>query len=297
MKGLASKLHSCVGERSHSHVDFPVLVAETTAAEYDRVQDGPEAFCHGFPVESHPTSVREPRSLATRRTAARRSPRVPGRNHLDLEDRRALEIFTRAISLFYNLLATTQGMDRVGRAARSLADSANAHGPAKTAALVPGDGRRDVFARKKRGADVGNTKRGKGTKIMLLVDGRGTPISAMTTTASHAEVSCIETLVDVQVAGPRPKRLLYDKAADADWLRDALERRDMQLICPHRSNRKKPPRQDGRSLRRYRHRWIVERTISWLQNSRRLIIRHEYYPHLFDGFVTLACLLLALKWF
>jgi transposase len=216
---------------------------------------------------------------------------------LDLDDRRALEIFTRAISLFCNLLATTQGMDRVRRAARSLADSARADGPAKTAALVPGDGRRHVFAGKKRGADVGNTKRGKGTKIMLLVDGCGTPISAMTTTARHAEVSCIETLVDVQVAGPRPKRLLYDKAADADWLRDSLERRGVELICPHRSNRKQPPRQDGRSLRRYRHRWIVERTISWLQNCRRLIIRHEYYPHLFDGFVTLACLLIALKWF
>ena len=130
-----------------------------------------------------------------------------------------------------------------------------------------------------------------------MVDGRGTPISCLTTTARHAEVHCIETLVEIQVAGKRPKRLLYDKAADADWLRDSLANRGIELICPHRKNRRKPSRQDGRSLRRYRHRWIIERTISWLQNSRRLLVRHEYYSHLFDGFVTLACLMLTLKWF
>ena len=58
-----------------------------------------------------------------------------------------------------------------------------------------------------------------------------------------------------------------------------------------------PSSADDRALRRYRHRWIVERTMSWLQNSRRLLVRHEYSPHVFDGFVTLACLMFCLKWF
>ncbi len=251
-------------------------MVETTTAEFDRGQDGPDAFCHGCPVASQPTSVREPRSLTPRRAAARRSARLSGRDHLDLDDRRVLESFTRPISLFCNVLATTPGVDRVRGAARSVGASARAPGPAKTDALVPGDWRRHVLDRKKRGANVGNTERGKGTKILLLVDGRGTPISVMTTAARHAEVNCLETLVDVQVAGRRPPRLLYDKAADADWLRAALERRGIELICPHRPNRKQPPRQDRRSLRRDRHRWIVERTMSWLQNYRGLIIRHEY---------------------
>src|SRR5262249_5177050 len=46
-----------------------------------------------------------------------------------------------------------------------------------------------------------------------------------------------------------------------------------ELICPHRRNRTRPAMQDGRSLRRYRHRWIVERTIAWLSNFRRLVVR------------------------
>ena len=51
---------------------------------------------------------------------------------------------------------------------------------------------------------------------MLMIDGNGVPTSAFTTGAQHAEVNTIETLLDVQVAGRRSERLIYDKAADAD---------------------------------------------------------------------------------
>lgn len=150
---------------------------------------------------------------------------------------------------------------------------------------------------KKGGLEVGKTKKGKGTKIMLMTDGKGLPVSAFTTSAQDAEVNTIETLVDIQVAGHRPQRLLYDKAADADWLRDALQQRGIEQITPHRSNRQKPSRQDGRRLRRYLKRWKIERTISWLFNQRRLLVRHEVYAHLFEGFVHLTCMMLCLNRF
>jgi transposase len=132
---------------------------------------------------------------------------------------------------------------------------------------------------------------------MLMVDGEGTPLSAFTTSASTSEVHAIETLVDTRTPERVPERLLYDKAADADWLRERLEVRGIALICPHRANRTQPPTQDGRALRRYKRRYKVERTISWLQNYRRLITRWEYYPELFEGFVHLACLYTILKGF
>lgn len=144
---------------------------------------------------------------------------------------------------------------------------------------------------------MGNTKKGKGTKLMLMTDGEGVPISAYTTSARDAEVHTIETLVDLQLLDEHPQRLIYDKAADADWLREALDRRGIEQVTPHRSNRKKPRLQDGRRLRRYRHRWKIERTISWLGNWRRLLVRHEHHAHLFEGFVHWACLLLCFKWF
>ncbi|HWL06853.1 MAG TPA: hypothetical protein VNQ76_00410 [Planctomicrobium sp.] len=91
----------------------------------------------------------------------------------------------------------------------------------------------------------------------------------------------------------RPEHLLYDRAADADWLRDALASRKIELIFPYCRCRKKPPTQDGRPLRRYWKRFKVERTISWLFNCRRLTVRYECYDHLFEGLVQPGCLFRA----
>ena len=48
----------------------------------------------------------------------------------------------------------------------------------------------------------------------------------------------------------------------------------IEMIAPHKSNRRKARTQDGRSLHRYRRRWRVEGLFAWLQNFRRLITRH-----------------------
>lgn len=132
---------------------------------------------------------------------------------------------------------------------------------------------------------------------MLLVDGEGTPLSATVASASQAEVNLIEPLIDSRVCDDCPDRLIYDKAADSDPLREQLAAREIELICPHRKNRKRPATQDGRKLRRYKRRYRVERSISWLFNCRRLTVRYEYWTHLFAGFVQLACLFTILKRF
>lgn len=130
---------------------------------------------------------------------------------------------------------------------------------------------------------------------MILVDGEGTPLSLFTLAANHAEVNAIEHLVDDRTGEGKPERLLYDKAADADWLRENLEHRGIELICPHRTNRAKAATQDGRKLRRYARRYKVERTISWLFNLRHLVTRYEWYSELFEGFAVLGCLYTVLK--
>jgi transposase len=48
-------------------------------------------------------------------------------------------------------------------------------------------------------------------------------------------------------------------------------------------------------LRRYKRRWKVERLFAWLHNFRRLVIRYEYYPENFLGFVHLGCTLILLR--
>ena len=68
------------------------------------------------------------------------------------------------------------------------------------------------------------------------------------------------------------------------------------MIAPHRSTRKLKT-QDGRHLRRYQRRWLVERFFAWLQWQRRLLVRWEYYATNFLGFVQLACITMLLTQF
>jgi len=113
-------------------------------------------------------------------------------------------------------------------------------------------------------------------------------------------VTLVEKTLDHRFAAEQPQRLIGDKAYDSDgldkWL---LEQRGIELIAPHRlvRNRRGPPTQDGRPLRRYRRRWKVERFFAWLQNFRRLTVRWEYHAANFLGLVRLACTMILLRTF
>lgn len=95
-----------------------------------------------------------------------------------------------------------------------------------------------------------------------------------------------------------PQRLIGDKAYDSDPLdQRLLEERHIELIAPHRRNRQKPKTQDGRKLRRYKRRWKVERLFAWLQNHRRILVRHERKLCNYLGFVQLGAILVLLRHF
>lgn len=132
---------------------------------------------------------------------------------------------------------------------------------------------------------------------MVLTDARGLPLSACIASASPHEVTLIEPLLKRRQFRRLPEHLLYDCAADSDPLRKRLARRGIHLLSPHRDNRVKPPSHDRRKFRRYKRRWKIERSISWLQNFRRLVTRYDYHAYLFLGFVQLACLLIVLRRF
>ena len=152
-----------------------------------------------------------------------------------------------------------------------------------------------TFSKARQGGDgIGITRIGKGVKIMLLVDAQGLPVAAYSTEAGPHESRLVQGLFDFMVTREAPVRIVGDKAYDSDALDAALAARDIEMIAPHRSNRETPT-QDGRPLRRYRRRWTVERSISWLQNFRRLCIRWEKSTALFQGFLHLSCSLLLLK--
>jgi transposase len=131
---------------------------------------------------------------------------------------------------------------------------------------------------------------------MAVADGAGLPLAVSIASASPHEVTLAEATLDACFAPDLPEGLIGDKAYDSDALDARLRtERGMALIAPHRANRARPATQDGRPLRRYRRRWIVERLHAWLQNFRRLVTRYEYHADNFLGFVQLACIIILLR--
>ena len=131
---------------------------------------------------------------------------------------------------------------------------------------------------------------------MVLVDARGLPVAVDTMSASPHESTLVQHLFDFMLTEGTPERIIGDKAYDSDKLDQEMAMYNIQMIAPHRANRRpENATQDGRSLRRYSRRWTVERTISWIQNFRRLCIRWEKSTKLFQGYLHFSCALLLLK--
>ena len=141
---------------------------------------------------------------------------------------------------------------------------------------------------------MGPTKRGKGSKLMAVADRHGLPVAVDVASASPAEVKLVISTLEARFLPDLPERLIGDRAYDSDPLAAQLAEGDVELIAPHRSNRKVKT-QDGRPLRRYRRRWKIERLFAWLYNFRRLVNRWEYDVVNFLGFVQLGCIVILLR--
>ena len=117
-----------------------------------------------------------------------------------------------------------------------------------------------TFASAKGGGDeINPTKRGKDVKIMAIVDRHSLPLAVSTHTANHHEVPLVQLSFEFYMIEAKPEKLIGDRAYDSDKLDEELREGSVEMISPHRKNRKKPKTQDGRRLRRYERRWMVER--------------------------------------
>jgi transposase len=132
---------------------------------------------------------------------------------------------------------------------------------------------------------------------MAFSDGSSIPLALHTESASPHEVTLVEPTLGSAFLGKyhQPKRLIADKAYDSDPLDESLLEKGIELIAPHRRNRKNKRSQDGRKLRRYKRRWKVERLFAWLQNFRRLVVRYEYKDENFLGMAQLGCIVILLR--
>ncbi|BDH08690.1 hypothetical protein HEK131_59170 [Streptomyces seoulensis] len=133
------------------------------------------------------------------------------------------------------------------------------------------------------------TDRGKsGSKIHLIVDRNGLPlvvaISAANTHDSLALQPLIQSIPPVRSRRGRrrrrPGKLHGDKGYDYDHHRRWLRARGITPRIARRGTES--------SQRLGRHRWVVERTMSWLSGCRRLHRRYERKPEHFLAFTAIA---------
>jgi len=257
------------------------------------------------------SAVEENRALAPQAAQTRqRWPSVDrespcaGRDSLDSAERGSLAGSAGEIPASFDVLAAPARLGRAGRLVEYLANVSERVKRAPTIEMERIVSGRQFRSGEKRGCGVGKTKRGKGTKWMVVVDGRGLPLGNYLHSASPAEVKLAETtLATIRVGRshhsgrPRqkPMRVIADKAYDSDPLRERLRQRGIELICPHKRNRVRPATQDGRALRRYQRRWIVERTNAWLGNFRRLVVRYDRSLTIYGAFFHIACFMIVLR--
>jgi transposase len=138
------------------------------------------------------------------------------------------------------------------------------------------------------------TDRGKaGTKRHIVVDRRGIPLAVTLSAANVNEGQRLEATLDAiaPIKRPcgrprkRPVKLHADKAYDAAEKRRALRRRG---IIPRIARRGV---ESSEKLGRYR--WVVERTLAWLNRFRRLRIRYERRADIHLAFLHLGCALIC----
>lgn len=83
----------------------------------------------------------------------------------------------------------------------------------------------------------------------------------------------------------RPKSLFGDRAYDSDPHRMELSCRRIESFVAERNT------QHGSGLGVFR--WVVERSLSWLHQSRRLRIRYERRADIHQAFMALGCILIC----
>ena len=128
-----------------------------------------------------------------------------------------------------------------------------------------------------------------GTKRHVLTDQRGIPVSVIITSANtHDMKAATDTLDNVIVERPLKKQnLCLDKGYDYPEIeRESTKRRYVPHIRHRGEEFIKPRYYSAR-------RWVVERTNSWHNRFRKLLVRYEKKSYNYLALVEHACCLIV----
>jgi transposase len=196
------------------------------------------------------------------------------------------------LRVWNDLLAAAARLECGGRLATPARNIAGGAAQGRAVGDGGGDRRCLISPRFFGGADTGPSPvdRAKtGCKHHLLVDLHGVPLVAKVTKANEDDRRQMIPMVDAmpvvggKIGAPqrKPKYFLADRGYDSEPHRDQLRHRGIEPVIPRRNTG------HGSGLGKFR--WVVERTISWLHQFRRLRSRWERDPAIHEAFLKLGC--------
>jgi transposase len=175
-----------------------------------------------------------------------------------------------------------------------------------------GTGGGTISAKESRIAQgLGKSRGGLTTKLHLVAEGRGLPLTVHLTAGNVNDCTAFEDVMAglrVPRPGPgrprtRPDKVLADKAYSSKKIRAYLRRRRIIAVIPEKDDQKDNRRRKGRAGGRppafdaqtYKQRNVVERCFNKLKQFRAIATRFDKLADRYLAGVKIACLILWLR--
>jgi transposase len=144
---------------------------------------------------------------------------------------------------------------------------------------------------------IGRSRGGLSTKIHLLCDRDGHPLTFVLSAGQNHESAFLEAVLEsaderlFDAEGEPvawPVALAGDKGYRAEWIDEYLLELGMAPVIPSKENQDREARAIPFDKQAYRDRNIVERLIGWLKECRRVFARFEKTAKNFGGMIKMA---------
>jgi putative transposase len=132
----------------------------------------------------------------------------------------------------------------------------------------------------------------------LLTEGQGVPIGLAVAEANRHDMKLVRaTLENIALDRPKPtpqqpQGMCLDKGYDYQEVRDILQEFG---FTEHIRSRGQEAQEIKNEAGKKARRWVVERTHSWLNRFRRILIRWDKKPENYIAFLHFACALVAFR--
>jgi putative transposase len=131
-----------------------------------------------------------------------------------------------------------------------------------------------------------------------LTEGHGIPIGLAVDGANRHDMKLTRATIENLVAerptptAEHPQGMCLDKGYDYQEVRDIL----LEFgFTAHIRSRKEEAQALKREAQKKARRWVVERTHSWMNRFRRILIRWDKKPENYIAFLHFACALIAFR--